>query len=101
MANAKLTTQHIKALAERHLSEAGVSFDFSEFNNYLFLPAFLDVHVHFREPGFFYKESIATGSQAAAHGGYGAVCTPFAAASDIHPSANLSGGGRNGTSNTV
>ena len=75
MANAKLTTQHIKALAERHLSEAGVSFDFSEFNNYLFLPAFLDVHVHFREPGFFYKESIATGSQAAAHGGYTAVCT--------------------------
>ena len=75
MANQKLTTQHIKALAERHLSEAGVSFDFSKFNNYLFLPAFVDVHVHFREPGFFYKESIATGSAAAAHGGYSAVCT--------------------------
>ena len=71
----KLTTKDIQALAERHLSEAGVSFDFSKLNNYLFLPAFLDVHVHFREPGFFYKESIATGSQAAAHGGYTAVCT--------------------------
>ncbi len=70
-----LTTKDIKALAERHLSDAGVSFDPSKFNNYLFLPAFLDVHVHFREPGFFYKESIATGSAAAAHGGYSAVCT--------------------------
>ena len=70
-----IDVQHIKALAERHLSEAGVSFDFSDSNKYLFLPAFLDVHVHFREPGFFYKESIATGSRAAAHGGYTAVCT--------------------------
>lgn len=39
------------------------------------LPGFCDVHVHFREPGFSYKETIATGSKAAAHGGYTAVCT--------------------------
>ena len=39
------------------------------------LPAFLDVHVHFREPGFGYKETIKSGSMAAAHGGYTAVCT--------------------------
>ena len=38
-------------------------------------PGFCDVHVHFREPGFFYKESIKTGSLAAARGGYTAVCT--------------------------
>lgn len=38
-------------------------------------PAFSDVHVHLREPGFFYKESIKTGTQAAAHGGYAAVCS--------------------------
>ena len=38
-------------------------------------PGFCDVHVHFREPGFFYKETILTGSQAAAAGGYTAVCT--------------------------
>ncbi len=38
-------------------------------------PGFCDVHVHFREPGFSYKETIATGSKAAAHGGYTAVCT--------------------------
>lgn len=39
------------------------------------LPGFADVHVHFREPGFSYKETIATGSRAAARGGYTAVCT--------------------------
>ena len=52
----------------------GVSVDFSD-NRYLILPAFADVHVHLREPGFFYKESIATGTAAAAHGGYTAVCS--------------------------
>lgn len=41
---------------------------------YIF-PGFVDVHVHFREPGFSYKETIRTGSMAAAHGGYTAVCT--------------------------
>ena len=44
-------------------------------NNIAILPGFCDVHVHFREPGFSYKETIKTGSQAAAHGGYTSVCT--------------------------
>ena len=44
-------------------------------SQYTILPGFCDVHVHFREPGFSYKETIATGSKAAAHGGYTAVCT--------------------------
>ncbi|MBR6501868.1 MAG: dihydroorotase [Clostridia bacterium] len=44
-------------------------------NNYCILPGFCDVHVHFREPGFSYKETISSGSRAAAHGGYTAVCT--------------------------
>ena len=39
------------------------------------LPGFCDVHVHFREPGFSYKETIRTGSLAAARGGFTAVCT--------------------------
>ena len=39
-----------------------------------FFPGFCDVHVHFREPGFSYKETIASGSLAAARGGYTAVC---------------------------
>lgn len=38
-------------------------------------PGFCDVHVHFREPGFSYKETIASGCAAAAAGGYTAVCT--------------------------
>ena len=39
------------------------------------LPGFCDVHVHFREPGFSYKETILMGSLAAARGGYTDVCT--------------------------
>ena len=42
---------------------------------YVVFPGFCDVHVHFREPGFSYKETIATGSRSAARGGYTAVCT--------------------------
>ena len=42
---------------------------------YTVLPGFCDVHVHFREPGFSYKETIKTGSRAAKAGGYSAVCT--------------------------
>ena len=44
-------------------------------NNIAILPGFCDVHVHFREPGFSYKETIKTGSLAGAHGGYTSVCT--------------------------
>ena len=43
--------------------------------SYAILPGFCDVHVHFREPGFSYKETIASGCAAAARGGYTAVCT--------------------------
>ena len=51
--------------------------DFSVFNSPRFavFPGFCDVHVHFREPGFSYKETIASGSRASARGGYTAVCT--------------------------
>ncbi len=44
-------------------------------SKYTVFPGFCDVHVHFREPGFSYKETIATGSKASAAGGYTAVCT--------------------------
>lgn len=49
----------------------------SDFNSpeYVVFPGFCDVHVHFREPGFSYKETISAGSRAAAHGGYTDVCT--------------------------
>jgi len=44
-------------------------------DRYVVFPGFCDVHVHFREPGFSYKETMATGSLASARGGYTAVCT--------------------------
>ncbi|MCQ2956400.1 MAG: dihydroorotase [Mycoplasmoidaceae bacterium] len=44
-------------------------------SQYTIIPAFIDVHVHFREPGFCYKETILTGSKAAAKGGYTTVAT--------------------------
>ena len=43
-------------------------------DNMFIVPGFVDVHVHLREPGFFYKETIASGTLAAAHGGYTCVC---------------------------
>lgn len=46
-----------------------------EFNNCFIFPGFVDVHVHLREPGFFYKETIETGTAAAAHGGFTSVCS--------------------------
>jgi len=51
------------------------SADLSPEAEYFVFPGFCDVHVHFREPGFSYKETILSGSRAAAHGGYTAVCT--------------------------
>ena len=61
------------------ISVADVVFssDLSRFDSskYTIFPGFCDVHVHFREPGFSYKETIKTGSLAAARGGYTAVCT--------------------------
>ena len=42
--------------------------------DYIVFPGFCDVHVHLREPGFSYKETIGTGSRAAARGGFTTVC---------------------------
>ena len=44
-------------------------------DRYSLFPGFCDVHVHFREPGFSYKETMASGSAASARGGYTHVCT--------------------------
>ena len=59
------------ARVSRGGSDSPFSVDASSF---VILPGFVDVHVHLREPGFSYKETIRTGSLAAAHGGYTAVC---------------------------
>ena len=45
-----------------------------ELDHGMLFPGFVDVHVHLREPGFSYKETIATGTRAAARGGYTTVC---------------------------
>ena len=47
----------------------------SKVNDVSLFPGFFDVHVHFREPGFSYKETIRTGALAGAHGGYTGVAT--------------------------
>ncbi len=47
----------------------------SNFDNFVILPGFCDVHVHFREPGFEYKETIETGVNSAINGGYSTVFT--------------------------
>lgn len=64
--------EKIRAFAEKFLADEGL---LSAVENYIIVPGLCDVHVHFREPGFSYKETIASGSAAAAHGGYTAVCT--------------------------
>ena len=45
------------------------------FDNVIIIPGLCDVHVHLREPGFSYKETIASGTLASARGGYTAVCS--------------------------
>lgn len=65
--------EKIRAFAEKFLADGGLSPVISK--KYIIVPGLCDVHVHFREPGFSYKETIVSGSAAAAHGGYTAVCT--------------------------
>ncbi len=77
------TKAQIIGLSEISAFQNGIGDVFSAFgigaafNNskYTVFPGFCDVHVHFREPGFSYKEDMLSGSLAAAHGGYTAVCT--------------------------
>ena len=72
----KFSMQDLQAQANT-LFESGFSTGaphFSPISDYTIFPGFFDVHVHFREPGFSYKETIKTGSLAGAHGGYTGVC---------------------------
>ena len=72
-ANIALPSSTMKALSSTVLPSSLVSS--LDLSNYTVLPGFCDVHVHFREPGFSYKETIKSGCDAAARGGYTAVCT--------------------------
>ena len=73
--NAKIKTYG--AISDRVFSDFPLAKELSSFcsDEYVVFPGFCDVHVHFREPGFSYKETILSGSRAAAAGGYTAVCT--------------------------
>lgn len=71
-ANMFISNGRIVDLSTNVPSSDSTIFDLN--NNYIF-PGFIDVHVHLREPGFFHKETIASGTMAAAHGGYTAVCS--------------------------
>ena len=65
--------EEIKASAVKCLTEQGLLS--VPQNRYLIFPGFCDVHVHLREPGFSYKETVRTGTMSAARGGYTAVCS--------------------------
>ncbi|MBQ2634979.1 MAG: dihydroorotase [Oscillospiraceae bacterium] len=58
----------------RLISAQGHSFPVLDLHGLSVFPGFTDVHVHFREPGFSYKDTIAASSRAAARGGYTTVC---------------------------
>lgn len=55
---------------DENLNEEGIVIDCT---NKIVTPSFIDTHVHFRTPGFSYKEDLVTGSKAALHGGYSHV----------------------------
>ncbi len=64
----------MKVLGCQSLNLSKVLNDYN-LSSFVVLPGFCDVHVHFREPGFSYKETIKSGSLASANGGYTSVCT--------------------------
>ena len=55
-----------------------------DLDNGLITPGLIDIHVHLREPGYTNKETIATGSKAAAHGGF----TTIAAMANLNPTCD-------------
>ena len=72
-ANTEATAMDVSVVGSHSFSFDDISvYDLN--GNFVF-PGFCDVHVHFREPGFSYKETVKSGSAAAARGGYTAVCT--------------------------
>ncbi len=64
--NSRIHPNCFQDFQSRFASSLTVSSD----SNVMIIPSFVDVHVHLREPGFFYKETIKTGAQAAAKSGY-------------------------------
>ena len=65
----------MNVLGLKSLNTTKILNDDKRFSSCFVLPGFCDVHVHFREPGFSYKETIKSGSLAGVYGGYTTVCT--------------------------
>lgn len=59
---------------QKEAQARGEQFTVIEARDKYVMPGFIDLHVHLREPGFEYKETIATGTRAAAAGGYTSIC---------------------------
>ena len=62
----------ITAIGKNLPNEEELQYDYSG-KNFILMPAFTDLHVHFRDPGFTYKEDVISGSKAAINGGFTAV----------------------------
>ncbi len=74
--NAILNNSQLLSISVSKAYEGGVFCPiFSDDGKYVIFPGLCDVHVHLREPGFSYKETIKTGTMAAAKGGYSTVCS--------------------------
>lgn len=63
-----ITIEDLDIAGRKRLSSIGI--DFSFFSDCYILPGLTDVHVHLREPGFLYKETMKSGTMAAAAGGF-------------------------------
>ena len=73
-ANVVSASLHSDVVDSIHASIQSSDFSSIDFSRCVVFPGFCDVHVHLREPGYSYKETIASGSLASAKGGYTAVC---------------------------
>jgi dihydroorotase (multifunctional complex type) len=62
------------AKLQKEAGETGRKLTVIEAAGKLVMPGFIDLHVHLREPGYEYKETIATGAMAAAAGGFTTIC---------------------------
>jgi dihydroorotase len=70
----QVDTELSLALVERMAKEEGKQFTVIEAAGRYVMPGFIDLHVHLREPGYEYKETIAAGAMAAAAGGFTTIC---------------------------
>ena len=73
-ANVVSASLHSDVVDSIHASIQSSDFSSIDFSRCVVFPGFCDVHVHLREPGYSYKETISSGSLASAKGGYTAVC---------------------------